>query len=89
MALSKILRTVAHPRKTPPRKVGAGDAVAVIAQPIANVIDAAFGTDVANCKPCTGPGGRKDRLNAAIPDLAAVPGQLIELGKEVLKGLVK
>lgn len=31
---------------------GLGDAVAMIAQPIARTIDAAFGTDVQNCGGC-------------------------------------
>lgn len=46
---------------------GAGDAVALVAQPVARAIDKVAGTDLANCKPCIGPGGRKDQLNALFP----------------------
>ena len=57
----------------PPRwakaPLGLGDAVAMVSQPIARAIDGVAGTNLATCRPCTGPGGRKDRLNAAVPDV--------------------
>lgn len=46
---------------------GAGDAVALVAKPIARAVDAIAGTDLTNCPPCVGPGGRQERLNDAFP----------------------
>lgn len=43
---------------------GLGDAVAVVAQPIAKAIDRVAGTDLANCKGCD---GRQSALNQAVP----------------------
>jgi hypothetical protein len=43
---------------------GAGDAFAIIAQPIARAIDAVAGTDIANCTPCS---KRRAAWNKAIP----------------------
>jgi hypothetical protein len=40
-----------------------GDAVAVPAQFVARRIDNVLGTDIEHCSGCTGPGGRKERLN--------------------------
>lgn len=48
---------------------GLGDAVAAVAQPIARAVDVVASTGLANCAGCTGPGGRKEKLNAIIPDL--------------------
>jgi len=48
---------------------GLGDAVALVAQPIARTIDAVAGTNIAQCGGCTGAGGRKDRWNQAVPDV--------------------
>lgn len=49
-----------------PSPFGVGDAVAYVAQPIANAIDAVAGTNVANCGGCT---ARKAALNAAVPNV--------------------
>lgn len=46
--------------------IGLGDAVAVIAQPIARVVDAAFGTKVAECGGCK---KRREALNKLVPNL--------------------
>ena len=43
---------------------GLGDAVALVAQPIARVIDRAFGTNVQGCGGCK---ARQDALNQALP----------------------
>jgi hypothetical protein len=50
------------------RKVGLGDAVAVVAQPIARVIDAATGhrTNVVGCGGCK---QRQETLNQAVSDV--------------------
>lgn len=61
------------PRAAPADKpVGLGDAVAAVAQPIARVLDAVLHTKIANCQPCIGPGGRKDKLNQLVPDIFSV-----------------
>lgn len=49
--------------------VGLGDLVAKVAQPIARAIDRVAGTNIAECSGCTGKGGRKDKLNAAMPNV--------------------
>lgn len=56
-------------REVPPRTVGLGDAAERLIKPAVRIIDKVAGTDLANCQGCTGPGGRKDRLNAAVPDI--------------------
>ena len=43
---------------------GAGDIVAIIAQPIARVIDSVAGTNLQGCGGCA---GRRDALNKAFP----------------------
>jgi hypothetical protein len=43
---------------------GLGDLVALVAQPIAQAIDRAVGTDLANCGGCK---GRQKALNGAVP----------------------
>lgn len=48
------------------RNFGLGDAVAVVAQPIARVIDAVAGT---NLKECGGCAKRRAALNAMVPKL--------------------
>lgn len=48
------------------RTVGLGDVVAAVAQPIARGIDAVAGTKLAGCGSCA---KRKERLNAAMPDI--------------------
>ncbi len=45
---------------------GLGDAVAVVAQPIAKTVDAVFKTNLAGCGGCK---KRQADLNAAVPDL--------------------
>ncbi len=45
------------------RRLGLGDAVEIVAKPIGKILG------IENCSGCTGPGGRKERLNAAIPDV--------------------
>lgn len=47
-------------------RVGLGDLVAKVAQPLARAIDRVAGTNVAGCGGCK---GRKDKLNAAVPDI--------------------
>jgi hypothetical protein len=44
--------------------IGAGDAFAIVAQPIARAIDKVAGTNIANCEPCK---KRRKAWNAAIP----------------------
>lgn len=47
------------------RKIqGAGDLVAIVAQPIARAADAIFGTELANCSGCK---RRQDALNNRFP----------------------
>lgn len=53
----------AEPSTTPELR-GLGDAVAVVAQPIARMIDAAFGTNVQGCGGCK---ARQEKLNKALP----------------------
>lgn len=55
-----VRHEITHPR---PKMKGLGDAVAMIAQPIARTIDAAFGTDVQNCGGCK---ARREALNEKI-----------------------
>lgn len=50
----------------PAKSFGLGDAVAVVAQPVAKVIDAVAGTHVATCIPCK---NRRKSWNDAIPNL--------------------
>lgn len=38
--------------------------VHLVAHPIAVAIDYVAGTNLKNCRPCIGPGGRRERLNA-------------------------
>lgn len=54
------------PPKKPRKKVGLGDAVAMVAQPTAEVIDKLVGTSLAKCGGCA---QRKETLNGAIPDI--------------------
>ncbi len=56
-------------RKAKYKKLGLGDAVAAVAQPVAKAIDLVLGTDLQNCIGCIGAGGRKDTLNKIVPDL--------------------
>ena len=48
----------------PPELLGLGDAVALVAQPIARVLDAVLGTNVQGCGGCK---ARQAALNAAMP----------------------
>ena len=48
------------------KTIGLGDAVAVVAQPIARAADAVLGTHVAECGGCA---RRRDGLNSAVPDI--------------------
>ncbi len=43
---------------------GAGDAVALVAQPVAKALDAALGTKIAGCAGCK---KRQERLNTRFP----------------------
>ena len=43
---------------------GLGDLVAIVAAPVAAVLDATLGTDFENCGGCA---GRRERWNAAVP----------------------
>lgn len=56
------LRAIYRPAK--PAPIGLGDVVAAVAQPIAKVIDAVAGTNVAGCGGCA---KRQAALNAAVP----------------------
>jgi len=49
-------------------KVGLGDAVAAVSQPIAKAVDAVAGTKLAECGGCK---QRRQRMNYLVPDLAA------------------
>ena len=49
---------------TPPKLTGLGDAVALVAKPIAKGIDAVLGTSLQDCGGCA---ARQQRLNAAVP----------------------
>lgn len=51
-------------KKDPFGVSGLGDAVKIVAQPIAKVIDAAIGTDVQNCGKCE---KRRQYLNKKFP----------------------
>ena len=51
-------------RKNIPRITGAGDAFAIVAQPIARAIDQVAGTNIANCEPCK---KRRIAWNKALP----------------------
>lgn len=60
---------LAPPRWEPCRdraRMGLGDAVATVAQPIARALDARLGTDIAHCAGC---GQRQADWNAAVPDI--------------------
>lgn len=48
-----------------------GDAVAIVAQPAARGIDAAFGTDLENCSGCAGRRNRLNRLSDSVVDFFA------------------
>lgn len=63
-----LVRPTKQEEPAPSRKLmGMGDAVALVAKPAAGVIDLALGTELRNCQPCIGPGGRQERMNAALP----------------------
>lgn len=49
---------------TPPKLTGLGDAAALIAKPVARLIDAALGTDLEHCDDCE---QRRQRWNEAVP----------------------
>lgn len=62
-------RTVRNIPLTPDeqrKRLGLGDAFALIAQPIAKASDAVLGTHLANCGGCA---HRKDAMNAAVPSI--------------------
>jgi hypothetical protein len=54
----------APPGYTPPKIAGLGDAVALLAQPVARLIDAVAGTSLQGCQGCA---GRKAWLNEVVP----------------------
>lgn len=47
-----------------PRLAGLGDLVAIVAQPIARVVDRVAGTDLVHCPGCA---RNRKRLNRAVP----------------------
>jgi hypothetical protein len=49
-----------------PKPVGLGDAVAMVAQPIARTIDRVVGTAIAKCGGCA---KRQEALNRLVPDI--------------------
>lgn len=55
--------TILRPDLWNPPK-GAGDLVAIVAQPVADVIDAVAGTNLKRCKGCS---DRREALNKVIP----------------------
>lgn len=65
-AITKIIR----PDLWKPK--GLGDVVAAVAQPVAHVIDAVAGTNVAGCGGCK---RRQEALNAAVPFSSKVDTQ--------------
>ena len=78
MAILKPIRSVRHyvPPPTPPAPpMGAGDAVALVAKPIARAIDAVAGTSIVNCPPCN---KRQEGLNKAVPDLPGLPKRVFK-----------
>ena len=54
------MTTPRKPWPKPLKRLRLGDAVAVVAQPIAKVIDKLIGTDIQHCESCA---DRKKRLN--------------------------
>ena len=65
MSSQKPLDGAESPKWKRPRKLrGLGDAVAVVANPIALGIDAMLGTQISNCGGCR---KRQDALNRAMP----------------------
>ena len=52
--------------KRPRKKMGLGDAVEMVAQPIAGAIDSLFGTHIQGCGGCQ---QRKDTLNRLVPSI--------------------
>ena len=70
-ALTARLAALTGSHPTPPAApapFGLGDAVAVVAKPIARVIDRAVGTDLEHCEGCA---KRQAALNQAVPNLKA------------------
>lgn len=60
------IRTI-NPMLSPQKKpVGLGDVVSAVAKPIARIFDAAFNTELANCKTCD---ERGRKLNARVADI--------------------
>jgi hypothetical protein len=51
------------------KTIGLGDVAFAVFHPIAKAIDKVAGTNVQGCEGCIGPGGRRERWNAAIPDV--------------------
>jgi hypothetical protein len=67
MSVKLKQRIVHRPDMDKPRsKVGLGDAVAAVAQPIAKAVDAVFGTELQRCGGCE---QRKEKLNRFMPDI--------------------
>jgi hypothetical protein len=54
------------------KNFGLGDAIAKIANPIAQVIDSAIGTRISTCGGCA---KRREALNKIIPDLGITPSE--------------
>lgn len=52
--------------KADPKKIGLGDAVAILAQPVAKVVDAIAGTNLKNCLSCA---ERKANWNQSFPSI--------------------
>lgn len=48
----------------PPKLIGLGDVVAMVAQPVARAIDRVAGTNIEHCSGCA---KRRAALNAAVP----------------------
>lgn len=53
-------------RRQTRRRLGLGDVVAAVAQPIASAVDAVAGTNLKGCGGCQ---QRRDALNRAVPDV--------------------
>lgn len=62
-----IVHTPAVSPSTPQRRrIGLGDAMAAVAQPIAKAVDAVLGTNLQNCASC---GQRQESLNKAVDNI--------------------
>ena len=65
LSVNSIAKTPSNqPAKTPPKITGLGDAIALIAKPIARALDRVAGTKLEHCQPCA---RRQAKLNRLLP----------------------